>query len=730
MDDFATETCTARRVAIILSKRTDPPGAMSQLSRPLLARLHKDLVELVDSPYPGVAVFTDDADIRKLCLVLTPPCGPWKGLSLHFDVELPHNWPAAPPSIRSSVEHIEHPNLFGSYICCDLLKGQDELESGYTGGLDAASTKVEQDTGHTVDIGDYMTNQYATEESLANSMFPGQNCCHASYPCLCSTLEMQQETLEAQWKASTSVELVIATYERAQKRSTTHSVKAVSGNSRLHRFSRINSRWHRTYTFISKWQCTKCPYGSASLPAYHEEREGALDRDGSVPSHLVAPPNCLLGMLNDDVLIELSGHMLSESVIAFSIAYRRFRNLVTSTRVLLQREVRCFFLRTSLRDSVLGIGVAFDPRPRTLSSDFDWLSKQAFDDYYIRTSIQKRKFEYFLPLAFSRPHFERVQKDIWLHLQVLDKAVRDAELGTTQRTGRTTTRRTTPPRQLHHVVDVVYKMMNNIVVSLMKSCDNVLDASPQSGHCQMPTLLHASEKAVISYCHLFHLLLSLARTTPAILQDATNRLRRFVQAPDSRVKAHVPDLGELIVLITLVLARPSVGGAPVTWQVLNGPFLEETITRNVRWVLADLPDLEILESGPSEYRLQKTFAKSRTSLRLVMFQIAFLDAFVTTYAEDVARLDENYGFPEQGIPERMVREVKAIYQVDSWPAFFERVQYARGRAFGTEKMSELLRAAVRTSGQRRYHTPKSPRQLHLLSRDRELLEQQWKKARS
>lgn len=64
----------------------------SQPSRRLLTRLYQDLAELHDNPYPGVAVFTDDANLRKLCLVLTPPSGPWKNLGLHFAVELPENW--------------------------------------------------------------------------------------------------------------------------------------------------------------------------------------------------------------------------------------------------------------------------------------------------------------------------------------------------------------------------------------------------------------------------------------------------------------------------------------------------------------------------------------------------------------------------------------------------------------------------------------------------------------
>jgi ubiquitin-protein ligase len=67
------------------------------LPRPLLSRLYHDLAELQESPYPGVSVFTDDSNMRKFCLVLTPPSGPWKDLALHFDVELPHHWVSRVP---------------------------------------------------------------------------------------------------------------------------------------------------------------------------------------------------------------------------------------------------------------------------------------------------------------------------------------------------------------------------------------------------------------------------------------------------------------------------------------------------------------------------------------------------------------------------------------------------------------------------------------------------------
>jgi hypothetical protein len=94
-----------------------------------------------------------------------------------------------------------------------------------------------------------------------------------------------------------------------------------------------------------------------------------------------------------------------------------------------------------------------------------------------------------------------------------------------------------------------------------------------------------------------------------------------------------------------------------------------------------------------------------------MFQITFLDLFFRAYGSNIKRLDDNYGFPEKDIPERMVEEVKEIYKIDTWPAFFTRVRFPQGVAFGKERFSEMLRDAVKTSAARRYHNPASSKQL-------------------
>ncbi|KAJ6547058.1 hypothetical protein B0H19DRAFT_251176 [Mycena capillaripes] len=663
----------------------------------LLSRLYQDLAELHQSPYPGVAIFTNEANVRQFCLVLTPPSGPWKNLSLHFDVVLPENWPVSPPKVSSSVDGIDHPNLFGSYICCDLLKEHIYRGGGYSGGYTPAltlrglflqfltffsSSKVEQEYGGYIEIGDSVTVRYARESDLFGRK--------AGYHHTAT-----QDAWRQEWERDRRAVVVIK-QEMSEIGPLLETTKSSRPDpNRLHRIEEKNHRWASTFKSIRGWHCKHCLYGTDTVPhCVGAVAQDVMDADQSSPL-LIPPAGCQLGLLNDDVLFTLALHLPSETLITFSTAYPRLHDIVRSMHVLLQRELSCFFLRTPLSESVLGIGISFDFRSRTLSSDFDWLSQRAFAEFGIRESVEKRPFSFFLPLAFSRPHFERVYPHIWTRLKEIDTEVQRAE----NQMSRNPRQRAAGPPQRQDLVAVIYKMMTNIVISLMKSCDDAFNAPGTS-----KTLLHASEKAVVAYCHLFHLLICLCRTDGQIIHDATDRLRRFIDRKDSRVKTHVPDLGELIVIIMLVVCRPPVGsGPPVKWSSLAGPFLEEVLTRNARWVLKDSPHLEILETGPSDYRLAETFFRSKTSLRLVMFQITFLDLFFKAYGSDISPLDNNYGFPEKELPERMVEEVKEIYKINTWPAFFEKVRYPQGVALGKERFSEMLRDAVKTSAARRYH---------------------------
>jgi len=577
-----------------------------------------------------------------------------------------------------------------------------------------------------IEIGDSDVVAYLWPQDVQNHIPPLLHSCGHYDPCHCADNTVQKE-LEQIWNSEPSKAKVFPAYNtEMQGEDVGHTSKYItSTNTVLHRIVSPNPRRTSALSSICQWQCKKCPYGSIALPHKQTTLTKRKDSTQRAPASLLQPPvTCQLSLLNDDTLEELADQLPSESLISLSIAYPRFREVVAHFHVLLRRELRCFFLRIPLHESILGVGVHLDPGARTLSSDFDWLSMEAFDNFNVRSSIEKRHFSYFLPLAFSRAHFGRAHEEIRKRLTKIEAALRIADADISRKTKRPSNRRLGPPVKAHHVVDVVYRMMNNIVVSLMKSCEDTIQTTTAHGYSsKAPTLLHASEKAVVSYCHLFHLLIRLCEGTPAILQDANNKVRRFIESPETRVKAHTPDMGELIVLVMLVLVLPISNQQPITWEKLCGKFLEEAITRNVRWILKESPELEVMESGASDYRLNNTFANSKTSLRLIMFQITFLASFIRTYKSGIVRLDENYGFPDKQLPEQMVGEIKAIYQVDAWPMFFQRIKFAQGLAFSKASFSQMLRDTVKKSAERKYHVPLTHRgRLGELQRKRTELE--------
>jgi len=716
----------------------------SQNSHRLLTRLHKDLSELLESPYPGVDVFTDDSDLRSFCLVLTPPSGPFQNLALHFDVSLPDNWPTDPPVVSSSVNGIRHPNLFGSYICCDLIKREEEVYrgAGYTGGYTPAltlrglflqfltffsSTSVEQDYGGVVEIGSRVNAYYVDEMRLIGFLsLDTSSSSRSQGPAYLARNEKLDD--ERAWNASDAEEELLAVYNEMGV-ALRHSRKKLENGRVLHRLTKPSERYASTLKAISKWICPKCPYGSEELP--HVQDDVVRSSLSPAFAQIPAPDKCCLGKLNADTLFELSERLSSEDCLSFAEAYPPFRSILEGFRILLHREVRCFFLRTSISECIMGVGVSLDSKSRVLSSDFDWLSREAFDVFKVRRSVEKRLFDYFLPLAFNKAHFEKAEPVIWARLQLMATGLWDADVAAAKHHTRPG-RELKAPTTRFDFVSVIFKMMNNIVVALMKSCDDQSGSGrniKSTAHGQQ-RLLHASEKAIISYCQLFHLVTSLARKYPSILREAYRRLGNFISRPEARSKTETPDMGELIVLITIVLVLPTIDGKqPLAWSAINGLVLEEAITRNVRWVLQAVPELEVVEEGASEFRLHQTFHASKTSLRLMMFQITFLASFARAYGPgssgSLAKLDEEYGFPEKTLPSRMVEEIKAIYQVQRWPEFFQRMRYENGAKFSKASFSEMLRTALGKSAEKGYHRPSSLKVKKGLERKRAIWEKSW-----
>ena len=425
---------------------------------------------------------------------------------------------------------------------------------------------------------------------------------------------------------------------------------------------------------------------TSSLPVLESPAtEIELDTVSVVVAKDDAPTEpCHLECLDVDALFHLFNFLNTSELLCLAAAYPFAAKLVTAANIVAAREIRCFVTKKRAGQTLLGIGLRWNAQLKGLESSFDWLSREAWTDLEIRMGLRREQFTHWLPMAIHGGHFLRARKEIVPRLKDIE---RQLVLGP----GKGGAGKREPSIDGYRAL---CSFANEIVVRLMKTADEVLaDPEPLQEEymgctcescmggrqpkvkavAQSPvgTLMHASEKALCDFVSIIHLAVSLAVANPAIANDAARSVQRFIRYPNARRKEQTPDLGEL--LIQLVLC------SNVGWEDLRGPLLQESLTRHGVWMLDPKQGkghsaLAFLEGEPvSEWRLKTSFEASRTSLRLVMFQHAFLSQLPalcgkrrgerTTVQELKRGLDARYGLPPRDMPGRLVQQIKDIYAV-------------------------------------------------------------------
>jgi hypothetical protein len=161
---------------------------------------------------------------------------------------------------------------------------------------------------------------------------------------------------------------------------------------------------------------------------------------------------------------------------------------------------------------------------------------------------------------------------------------------------------------------------------------------------------------------------------PQIQERVDFYLNEFLKHESRRVKRVIPDLGEMLVRLSIA--------SKITWKDVAPYFLQEFFDRTVVWTLdqrhGDHAELAFLETDKvSEYRLSTTLEATRTSTRLLMFQVFFLRYVARPEGKSLKDIlqeyNNSYGRPQPGVPELLQRECKKIHNVHNWSEFYKRI---------------------------------------------------------
>ncbi|KAJ0165103.1 hypothetical protein CTA2_12357 [Colletotrichum tanaceti] len=385
------------------------------------------------------------------------------------------------------------------------------------------------------------------------------------------------------------------------------------------------------------------------------------------------------------VFAGLPDELLLEMLESLDFAWPRIAELIRRYDVIRLRELQCFVTKTNFRNTRLGVGVSVAPASRSIESEFDLVSLPAYNDLGVRLSVHNIRFEHWLPLPLSRRHWRSVEGHVAPVLRRLSGKIRLPS---------------------NSAVGVLAAFMNDIVVRL-----NRVEARPppcrtsryvgsdRDSAAYKSTLRHASEKAIESYFHLFHLLLCLATANAQLVADANDKIRKFTSGKTSKVSC--PNLGHLLVYLLISDVEMT--------EAMRKAIITEAITRNVVWMLdrrgANMPELSYLEPDKvSGYRLKKTFEASRTSYRLLMFSELFRriarPSADTSLEQLRDELFDRHGAPPPGAALRLSSEVRRLHDVDNFPHFFREMGITNVPT--AERFTSVLRDSVRESMRRGY----------------------------
>ena len=321
----------------------------------------------------------------------------------------------------------------------------------------------------------------------------------------------------------------------------------------------------------------------------------------------------------------------------------------------------CFVTKTSYKKgAVLGYPVNIEnPKNGALSSPCEYLSLEAFNTGTRRSSTNK-PFTNWLPLVIQQSDWPKVKEMFNKNVNLIATAINFTE--------------PFPGK----VLKIFSSLMNQLVVEIMNNKNN----------------LTANDKFINGYFALYRLMMCCALENDAVVKLADTHLKNFVVNENQRSKQSVPNLGELLVYLTI--------SQKFSWNDIAQFFVNECDARNVFWYAignhnnpAKCPELK--NPAMVNGRAQKVFTATETSRNLVMFQVKFAQVANGLTMEI---MESNHGLA----PEPIRLELKDVYNkitgIKTWNEYFAWLGLPQ---ISDEQRSKQLVAALETSRKAGYH---------------------------
>lgn len=389
----------------------------------------------------------------------------------------------------------------------------------------------------------------------------------------------------------------------------------------------------------------------------------------------------LLCSLPEESIVSIADMLAPPRLKIFEETCRAIRDVCGHHHVWRRRELICFYTKKGFEEDVLGFGVHIqrydDGNIKSISCPLDLMSYSAWNQG-VRHSVWRESVNMWLPVMLNRHHSSRA-------IPLLKSMVFSAG------TNMPLTASTTMKRYVDNVLKILTKLMNTMVVELMQS----------SNTCKGQVKRYISDRAVEGYLSVHHMLLKLTEEcNGAIATEAERRIQEMMSDEKYRHKRYIPDIGDFLCLLTL---------SNTHWNTISVQVMKEVFTRQIRWVARDFP--EILHTDLStKKRLELTLLSQKTSLRLVMFQVAFLNLIGRPYGiscqQIIKTYDSGMGTSHPRLRRELHEKCRSIYNVATWPDFFAAVQIDTP---SDTVLGNILKESIEKSRVKGYHGRRNKR---------------------